>query len=519
MESLQPRHERESSPMVSIVIPVYNGANYLREAIDSALIQTYSNIEIIVVNDGSNDGGKTRDIALSVGDRVRYFEKANGGVASALNVGIREMRGDYFSWLSHDDVYYPDKIARQLAQVQAQEGAKTLVFCNYHVINHATQIIGTGLVDEELHYNSILLVVGTQVGGCSLLIPKAAFKTVGPFNESLTNCQDNEMWLRLVMEGYRLRYLPDVLIQSRQHAEQGSRVAITRQAQESRAFYAWALQSIGELDRVENAAGLFRILLLKRLMAPVGRLFQMLQDDRWFGFALLSLTKGVLGATLWLVIRSLAKVPVIDGVMKGVKMWRFQGSSKYWERRYRKGETSGVGSYGKFADYKATVLNDFITAKGIVKVAEFGCGDGNQLKTLGFSQYLGVDISPTAVQMCKEVFHHDQTKTFLVHQGASTIEAIREFGPELTLSLDVVYHLVEDAVFEDHITNLFRLSSRYVIIYSTDFDRRYYFPHQVDRKFTNHVETSIKGWKLLEVKTNPLKGVETQSSFHIYEKM
>ena len=97
-------------PLVSIVIPVYNGANYMREAIDSALAQTYSNIEIIVVNDGSNDGGATRDIALSYGDKIRYFEKENGGVSTALNLGIKNMRGKYFSWLSHDDVYLPEKI-------------------------------------------------------------------------------------------------------------------------------------------------------------------------------------------------------------------------------------------------------------------------------------------------------------------------------------------------------------------------------------------------------------------------
>ena len=97
-------------PLVSIIVPVYNGANYMREAIDSALAQTYSNIEIIVVNDGSNDGGKTRDIALSYGNKIRYFEKENGGVSTALNLGIKNMGGAYFSWLSHDDVYLPEKV-------------------------------------------------------------------------------------------------------------------------------------------------------------------------------------------------------------------------------------------------------------------------------------------------------------------------------------------------------------------------------------------------------------------------
>lgn len=78
---------------VSIIIPVYNGGNYLRNAIDSALSQTYKNCEIIVVNDGSTDGGETAAIAKSYGNKIRYFEKKNGGVGTAVNLGIAEMTG------------------------------------------------------------------------------------------------------------------------------------------------------------------------------------------------------------------------------------------------------------------------------------------------------------------------------------------------------------------------------------------------------------------------------------------
>ena len=102
------------NPKVSILIPAYNGANYMREAIDSALAQTYKNSEVILVNDGSKDNGDTEAIARSYGDKIRYFHKENGGVASALNLGIRKMTGEYFSWLSHDDVYYPHKIETQI---------------------------------------------------------------------------------------------------------------------------------------------------------------------------------------------------------------------------------------------------------------------------------------------------------------------------------------------------------------------------------------------------------------------
>ena len=108
----------EYKPLVSIIIPVYNGDLYLKEAIQSCLNQTYSNIEIIVVNDGSTDGGKSAQIAKEFEGQIRYFEKENGGVSSALNYGISKMRGEWFSWLSHDDLYLPEKIEKQINAVQ-----------------------------------------------------------------------------------------------------------------------------------------------------------------------------------------------------------------------------------------------------------------------------------------------------------------------------------------------------------------------------------------------------------------
>ena len=95
-------------PIVSIVIPVYNGANYMKFAIDSALNQTYEKVEVIVVNDGSNDNGETDRIARSYGDKIRYFSKENGGVATALNLAIENMKGEWFSWLSQRGGILPE---------------------------------------------------------------------------------------------------------------------------------------------------------------------------------------------------------------------------------------------------------------------------------------------------------------------------------------------------------------------------------------------------------------------------
>lgn len=504
------------APKVSIVIPVYNGANYLREAIDSALAQTYENTEVIVVNDGSIDEGATDAIARSYGDKIRYFIKENGGVASALNLGIREMTGEYFSWLSHDDVYYPEKVARQVDRLDLQDD-HIILFCNCHIIDEYSQIKGVGAIDESLIGNSILLVVGTYIGGCSLLIPKNAFEAAGTFNESLRNCQDNEMWLRMAMAGFRFQYLPDILIKSREHEEQGSRTTSLRHAQETKAFYLWVLNFIGRQNRIENAAWFFRLLLKRRLASLVGGFFQMLCSDRSAWFALSSLCKGAFGMITPSILNKLASIPGIRSLLDVVRKRNFQSSSHYWEQRYQMGGTSGAGSYGRYAEYKAEVLNGFVASNGVKRVAEFGCGDGNQLQYFKFEQYLGLDISPAAVELCRRTYQNDHSKKFMTLTGSEAISAIRQFDPELTISLDVIYHLVEDAVFEEYLANLFELSSRYVIIYSTNFDEKYDSSHQVDRKFTDYIEKNIKGWTLLAIQTNPHKGVDTQSDFYIYE--
>lgn len=123
--------ENKNLPLASIVIPVYNGADYLKEAVDSALGQTYPNCEVIVVNDGSADGGRTERAALSYGDRIRYFSKENGKVSTALNLGLKNMRGEYFAWLSHDDVFYADKIEKQIQAMERSGRRMAAASCNF----------------------------------------------------------------------------------------------------------------------------------------------------------------------------------------------------------------------------------------------------------------------------------------------------------------------------------------------------------------------------------------------------
>lgn len=214
-------------PFVSIIIPVYNGSNYMREAIDSAVAQTYKNIEIIVVNDGSCDNGETESIAKEYGDKVRYICKENGGVSTALNMGIRNMKGDYFSWLSHDDVYTPDKIEKQVKALSKLEDKTTLVCCNYVHINKDSKLIG-GMPNATLENTKLLtwermlldLFKNGPINGCSLLIKKTIFEEVGLFDESLRFYQDGFMWYKIFMKKYAVLSIPDICVKGRIHGKQ-----------------------------------------------------------------------------------------------------------------------------------------------------------------------------------------------------------------------------------------------------------------------------------------------------------
>ena len=206
-------------PKVSIVIPVYNGQNFLSKAIKSALNQTYQNIEVIIVNDGSNDEEATRNIALSFGNKVKYYEKENGGVSSALNLGIQKMTGQYFSWLSHDDEYYPDKIEKQIEILNKNKQKDIILFTNYVWIDKHSKVMNEFTLPHIKNMIGLKAVSYGYISGCTLLIPIKCFHDVGNFNESLLATQDYDMWFRLARR-YSFIFIPVPLVKSRLHTEQ-----------------------------------------------------------------------------------------------------------------------------------------------------------------------------------------------------------------------------------------------------------------------------------------------------------
>lgn len=189
----------------------------------------------------------------------------------------------------------------------------------------------------------------------------------------------------------------------------------------------------------------------------------------------------------------------------------FPGSREYWESRYDSGGNSGVGSYGKFAEFKAEILNAFVASHGVHSVIEFGCGDGNQLALAEYPGYLGLDVSEKVVSLCRQRFSPDSRKQFLL------VEEYAGETADLALSLDVIYHLVEDAAFESYMHALLNASTHYAIIYSSDTDdpAQPAGAHVRHRKFTRWMGEHRPEWKLVRHIPNryPYRGDYREGSF------
>jgi SAM-dependent methyltransferase len=198
---------------------------------------------------------------------------------------------------------------------------------------------------------------------------------------------------------------------------------------------------------------------------------------------------------------------------------KIKKSQEYWEKRYKKGGNSGKGSYGKLAEFKSNVLNKFIKKHNISSVLECGCGDGNQLEKLVVNRYIGLDVSQTIIDKCKTKFIKDKSKTFDIINRFK----FGETAVDCTLSLDVIYHLVEDKVYFSHLENLFSCSNEYVIIYAFNFeDDGTFAAHVRPRNFSKDVRKLYPNWK--EVKHIPNKFPKdknnkgSHASFFIFKK-
>ncbi|GJD48528.1 hypothetical protein OPKNFCMD_1250 [Methylobacterium crusticola] len=212
----------DETALVTVVIPVYNGGSFLAQAIESALAQTWPHLEVLVVDDGSHDGGETARTCRGYGDRIRYVRQENGGVASALNRGIAEMRGRYFSWLSHDDLYDPRRVEVHMRAILAETEA-VITFGDFVAVGEDLSLLeevetGRGYCDRA----PLWAVLEGRINGCTVTLPRHCFERHGMFDEGLPTTQDSELWFRLAQH-HRFVHVPGFLVRQRRHAGQGSR--------------------------------------------------------------------------------------------------------------------------------------------------------------------------------------------------------------------------------------------------------------------------------------------------------
>ena len=225
-------------------------------------------------------------------------------------------------------------------------------------------------------------------------------------------------------------------------------------------------------------------------------------------------------AIVVLTAHTLGIVCVLGTPLLFARFRRFEGSAAYWDNRYARGGSSGDGSAGKFAIFKAEVLNGFVEDHGVQSVIEFGSGDGGQLALGRYPHYLGFDVSLEAVKRCRARFAGDDTKAFL------TVAEYAGQRADLTLSLDVIYHLVEDAVFENYMRVLFDASEKWVIVYASDHDEtdRAEAAHVRHRQFTRWVAANRPDWILKQTIPNryPFTGdfrLGSFADFFIFERV
>jgi hypothetical protein len=176
----------------------------------------------------------------------------------------------------------------------------------------------------------------------------------------------------------------------------------------------------------------------------------------------------------------------------------FTNSADYWEQRYKFGGNSGAGSYNRLAEFKADFLNRFVAENGVASVIEFGSGDGAQLMLAEYPSYVGIDVSRTIIDVAKAKFANDPRIEFI-----HTSEVTTGHKAELSLSLDVIYHLVEDEIFIRYMGHLFDASSEFVIIYSSNEDKAWSRPHVRHRNFTRWVKENRPEFGLIRHVSNP----------------
>lgn len=186
-------------------------------------------------------------------------------------------------------------------------------------------------------------------------------------------------------------------------------------------------------------------------------------------------------------------------------------ASNYWEERYAANGTSGDGSVGRLARFKADYINARIEDVGAKSAIEFGCGDGDQLELYDVDRYVGLDVSRSIIARCGKRFASDPTKSFFVYDGTAFYDHAGVMASDVAISIDVTYHIVDEQVLLTYFDHLFGAGRSAVIIYTTDFDLAE-SAHIRHRKLAPYFEKFSRDFTLTESVPNAFSGTGEQES-------
>lgn len=217
-------------PEISAVLPVYNGEAYVREAVESILTQTFTDFELIIINDGSTDGSGAILRELAAGDpRIVLVERANGGLVSALNEGIERARADLIARMDADDVAMPDRFARQLARMLGEPDLGVLGSF-IRIMDKAGRTIRLGDYPVSVAEAARFMEHGCPVAHPTVMMRREAVLKAGGYRKLFSHCEDYDLWLRISELGYGIANLPQPLLNYRMHGANVS--AVHRNTQE-----------------------------------------------------------------------------------------------------------------------------------------------------------------------------------------------------------------------------------------------------------------------------------------------
>ena len=259
LPSPTPLTPERPAPLVSVVIPAYNTARYIDGTLSSVFAQTFSNLEVILINDGSPDSEQMELAIAPYRSRVLYLKQQNGGPSSARNLGIRHARGEWLAFLDSDDTWMPNYLAEQLEFLHA-DPALDMVYCDA-ILEGETKAAGktfmqvcpsTGPVTFES-----LLAERTQPITSGTVVRRQKVLDAGLFDEEIHCSEDHDLWLRVVYTGAKIAYQRSTLLRRKVRSESQGSSAVNLLAGE--------MQTLKKLDRDLNLSSSTRAVLAQKL--------------------------------------------------------------------------------------------------------------------------------------------------------------------------------------------------------------------------------------------------------------